>query len=145
MPDEASPVPARRSTAMSSIIPVLVVVTVAGAGCSDDGGTSSFCDDRVELQESIQELRDVNVIDDGIEALDTQLETVLSDVDALRASADELEPEVDGLKTSLETLQTSVASAEAPADKASALVSGLNEISVAWEALTTASGSECGD
>ncbi len=130
---------------MRSIIPVLVVVTVAVAGCSEDDDTSSFCDDRVELQDSIQDLRDVNIVDDGIEALDSQLETVLGDVDALEASADELEPEVDALKTSVETLQASVASAETPADKATALVSGLDEISVASEALTTASASECDD
>lgn len=144
MPDETTPVPARRSVALRSIIPVLLVVTVAAAGCSDDGdGASSFCDDRVELQDSIQDLRDLNVVDDGIEALDSQLETVLADVDALEASAADLEPEVGAVKTSIETLQASVASAETPVDKATALVSGLDDINVAWEALTTASGSEC--
>jgi hypothetical protein len=131
---------------MRSIIPVLLVVTVAGAGCSDDDdSTSSFCDDRVELQDSIRDLRDVNVVDDGIDALDSQLETVLADVDALEASAEDLAPEVDALKTSVETLQASVASAETPGDKATALVSGLDGISAAWESLMTASGSECDD
>ena len=144
MPDETTPVPARRSMALRSIIPVLLIVTVAAAGCSDDGdGASSVCDDRVELQDSIQDLRDLNVVDDGIGALDSQLETVLADVDALEASAADLEPEVGAVKTSIETLQASVASAETPVDKATALVSGLDDINVAWEALTTASGSEC--
>ncbi len=144
MPDETTPVLARRSTALRSIIPVLLIVTVAAAGCSDDGdGASSFCDDRVELQDSIRDLRDLNVVDEGIEALDSQLETVLADVDALEASAADLEPEVGAVKTSIETLQASVASAETPVDKATALVSGLDDINVAWEALTTASGSEC--
>ncbi len=146
MPDETTPVLARRSMALRSIIPVLLIVTVAAAGCSDDGdgdSASSFCDDRVELQGSIQDLRDLNVVDDGIEALDSQLETVLADVDALEASAADLEPEVGAVKTSIETLQASVASAETPVDKATALVSGLDDINVAWQALTTASGSEC--
>ena len=144
MPDETTPVLARRSMALRPIIPVLLIVTVAAAGCSDDDdGASSFCDDRVELQDSIQDLRDLNVVDDGIEALDVQLETVLADVDALEASAADLEPEVGAVKTSIETLQASVASAGTPVDKATALVSGLDDINVAWEALTTASGSEC--
>jgi len=46
-------------------------------------------------------------------------------------------------RVALRPLQASVASDETPVDKATALVSGLDDINVAWEALTTASGSEC--
>ena len=126
------------------IAPIAVCIAIALASCSSDGGDeSSFCDDREDLQGSFQELRDVSVVDDGIEELDAALDTVLGDVDTLKASAAALEPEVDALQSSLQALQTAVDSAPTPAEKATAVVDGLSTVGVAWDALEEAAGSEC--
>jgi hypothetical protein len=126
------------------IAPIAVSIALALASCSSDGGDeSSFCDDREDLQGSFQELRDVSVVDDGIEDLDAALDTVLADVDTLKASAATLEPEVDALQSSLQGLQSAVGSATTPADKATAAVDGLSTVTVAWEALEDAAGAEC--
>jgi phage shock protein A len=129
---------------MRRIALVLLALCLGGLACSDDDAdTSSFCEDRDDLRASIEDLRDVNVLEDGIEELDSNLDTVLQDVDTMRGSASELTPEVDAVRSSVEALQASVTSASTPADKATALVEGLSDLSVAWDSLDEAAGSEC--
>jgi flagellin-like hook-associated protein FlgL len=113
---------------------------VACSGSDDDG--SSFCDDREELQSSFQDLRDVNVADDGIEALDAAIDDVIADLTTLRASATDFQPQVDGVESALEALQTAVDAADAPGEKVIAAVDGLSNVSVAWQALEDA-GADC--
>jgi chromosome segregation ATPase len=126
------------------IAPIAVSIALALASCSSDGGDeSSFCDDREDLQGSFQELRDVSVVDDGIEELDTALETVLGDVETLKASAAALEPEVAALQSSLQGLQSTVDSAPTAAEKATAAVDGLSTVTIAWDSLEEAAGAEC--
>lgn len=131
-----------------TIAPVLLSLALVGVACSDDdddgGDASTFCEQRAELRDSVQELRDVNVVEEGVEALDTQLDEVLAEVTDLRASAGELAPEVDAVKAAADSLKTSVAAASTLPDKASALVAGLTDLSASWDALTTASDADCG-
>ena len=61
----------------------------------------------------------------------------------MRLSAAELEPEVDALQASVEAVQPSVTSLSTPPEQVTALVSGLSDVSVAWETLNEAGGSEC--
>jgi hypothetical protein len=131
----------RSRTAVSAL--TLVVVALVGSSCSSDDSPNTFCENRQELSSAFQDLRDVNVIDDGVEALDTQLKVVIQDVDTLEASAQALQPEVDAVKTSVQALQTSVEAATTPADTATALTGGLVAIDTAWTALTTASDADC--
>jgi uncharacterized phage infection (PIP) family protein YhgE len=130
---------------MRSVAAVLLCLAVVATACSDDeeDATASFCESRTELANSIQTLRDVNVVDDGVEALDDQLDVVLSDVEELRSSAGDLQPEVDAVKSSITTLQQSVESAPSGAEKADALVSGLADVSAVLDELLAASGSQC--
>ena len=127
---------------MRRIAPLVLALSLIGLACSNDDA-SSFCEDRIALQASIQDLRDVNVVEDGIQELDTQLNTVLGDIETLHGSAAELEPEVDALQASVEGVQASVTSVSTPPEQATALVSSLSDVSVAWEALNEAAGSEC--
>jgi hypothetical protein len=121
----------------------LLAVTLALAACSSSGDDqSSFCEDREELQSSFQDLRDVNVADDGIEALDAAIDDVAADLSTLRASATELQPQVDGVEAALEDLQTAVEAATTPGEKVIAAVDRLSNVSVAWQALEDA-GAEC--
>jgi chromosome segregation ATPase len=124
--------------------PIAISVALALASCSSDGGDdSSFCDEREDLQSSIQELRDVNVTDDGIDDLDAALTTVLADVDTLKASAATLEPEISALESSLQEVQAAVGAAATPAEKATAAVDGLSNLSTTWDALEEAAGADC--
>jgi len=124
---------------------VLALVTAAlvGSSCSSDDSPNTFCENRAELAGAIQDLRDVNVADDGVEALDSQLTVVLADVDTLEASAADLEPEVDAVKASVESLKTSVSEAGSVVEKATALTGGLAAVQSAWQALTDASDADC--
>ena len=129
---------------MRRTAPLVLALTLIGLACSDDDDdTSSFCEDRIALEASIQDLRDVNVAEDGIQELDAQLDTVLEDIETLRGSAAELEPEVDALQASVEAVEASVTSVSTPPEQATALVSSLSDVDVAWEALNEAAGSEC--
>ena len=121
----------------------LIALTLALVSCSSSGDDeSSFCDDQADLQSSFQDLRDVNVADDGITALDEAIDAVVADAEALRASVPDLEPEIDAFTSSVQDLQTSVASAPNPAEQATAAVDGLSTVSIAWDALEQA-GAEC--
>lgn len=121
----------------------LLALSLALVACSSDGDDeSSFCDDREELQSSFQDLRDVNVADDGIEALDASIDDVIADLGTLRSSATEFEPQVDGVESALQDLRTAVEAASTPGEKAIAAVDGLSNVSVAWQALEDA-GAEC--
>lgn len=121
----------------------LFAVTLALAACSSSGDDESgFCEDREELQSSFQDLRDVNVADDGIEALDAAIDDVTADLNTLRSSATELGPQVDGVETALQDVQTAVEAAGTPGEKVIAAVDALSNVSVAWQALEDA-GAEC--
>ena len=121
----------------------LIAVSLALVSCSSSGDDeSSFCGDREELQTSFQELRDVNVADDGVEALDAAVDVVIADLSTLRASATEFEPQVDAVETALQDLQATVEAAATPAEKATAAVDGLSNVSATWQTLDEA-GSEC--
>jgi TolA-binding protein len=134
-----------RRIPMRSVAAVLLCLAVVATACSDDeeDATPSFCESRAELENSFQGLRDVNVVDDGIEALDAQLDVVQSDVEELSGSAGELQPEVDALRSSITSLQQSVESAPSAAEKADALVSGLTDVSAALDELIETSSSQC--
>ena len=128
---------------MRSLAALALVAVLVGSSCSSDDSPNTFCENRAELAGAIQDLRDLNVVDDGVEALDSQLSVVLDDVDTLKASAAELEPQVDAVKTSVESLKTSVADAGTPVEKATALTGGIAAVEAAWTALTDASDADC--
>lgn len=128
---------------MRPLVSILIVAVLAGSACSSDDEPNTFCENRAELGSAIQDLRDVNVLDDGVDALESQLEVVQSDVDALRTSATELQPEIDALGSSVVTLKSSLADAASLADKAAALSAGFTSVQSAWQALLDASGSDC--
>ena len=128
---------------MRPLITVLVVAALAGSACSSDDSPNTFCENRAELGSAIQDLRDVNVLDDGVDALESQLGVVQSDIDALKTSATELQPEVDAVSSSVVTLKSSLTDASSLADKAAALSAGFTSVQSAWQALLDASDSDC--
>lgn len=128
---------------MRYFAPIVLSLALVSMACSDDEEASSFCEQRVELQSSIDELRDVNVLEDGIDELDAKLQAVVDNVETLRGSAGELQPEVDALRSSITTARDAIQAASSPADKATALLDGLAAISTAWDTLQEAAGAQC--
>ena len=131
-----------RTAALASTL-VLGSVSLIGCGGGDDDEASSFCQVRVQLGQSIASLRDLSVRDDGIDQVDAQLATVLTDVETLQSSASDLRPEVDAVRASVDGLRTSVETASSLGDQATALVAGLDELATTWNSLDEAAGSEC--
>jgi chromosome segregation ATPase len=124
-------------------IALVLSLALVGLSCSDDEEASSFCEHRAELQSSIEQLRDVNVLDDGIDELQARLQAVVADAETLRGSAGELEPEADALRSAITTARDAIAAAPTPAGKATALVDGLAAISAAWATFQEAVGAGC--
>jgi len=132
---------------MRRIPAVLIVLVLAAAACSDDSEASNVCDFRDELRTSVQDLRDVNVREDGIQELDDQLTVVLADVDQFRDAAAEsaagLAPQVDTLRTSVQALQTELQSGAPAGELVVSAISALADISADWDALSAAAAAEC--
>ena len=144
MPDEATPVPTRRSTMMRSIIPVLLVVPRSPAPAVRTTTTAPRASATIASSSKTRSRTFVTSTSSTTASMRwTRRWNRACRRRRPRGVQGGPRTEVDALKTSVETLHASVASAETPADKATALVSGLDDISAAWEPLTTASGSEC--
>jgi hypothetical protein len=68
-----------------------------------------LCDDSQALQSSVQDLKDVNVVENGTSSLQTAVTNVKDDaVTLVTAAKDEFTPEVDDLTSALSTLATSI-------------------------------------
>ena len=91
---------------------VLTTTGIAACGGDDDDSASSspsLCDDSQALQSSVQDLKDVNVVENGTSSLQSAVTKVKDDADTLvTAAKDEFKPEVDDLTSALSTLATSI-------------------------------------
>jgi hypothetical protein len=87
---------------------VLVVALVIGtSACSSS--KSEICKDSEELSSSIDDLKDVNVVQDGVPALTSAAQNVKSDATELAAQAKgEFGPQVKGVTDSLATLDAAI-------------------------------------
>ena len=131
---------------MRSISTIIVSAALMAAvtACADDSDeASSFCDARTELAGSIQDVRDVNVTDDGIDALDAALDAMIADVDALKAAESELQPEADAVATAATATQAAVDAASTDAEKATAAIDGLASVAAALDAFDAAATEDC--
>jgi hypothetical protein len=148
--------PARRS--LSCILVAAVALLLALAGCSDDSTSttssstpasateSAGCADVAALQTSLESLKDVNVQQDGAEALNSAIADVKTDVDAAAASASNaLQPEVEQVKTAFDGLQTAATglTADNLVDKAPAIVTALTQVESATTALASTVSQSC--
>jgi hypothetical protein len=123
----------------------LVALAVAGAGCGGDD-EASFCSDLSDLEQSVQELGDVDVVAGGTNALKSALSDVETNatatVDAAKSDfPDETSAITDSiaaLKASAGKLSSSPSAAQAAtaASDAAAVVTAVNEFA-------DATSSEC--
>ena len=123
-------------------IALAVATTLVTGACSDD--EPAACVAVEELRSSIDDLQDLSVADDGIEALMDQVAVVRENAATARTEVPpELAQEVDAVGASIDGLETAVTAATATAEKAEALAVGLPAVRSALEALTSAITDTC--
>lgn len=128
---------------MRYTIPILLALSVVGVACGDDDA-SPVCDARDDLEASVEQLREVDVVDDGLDALRDAIAAVSDDLSTLRAeAASDLEPEIDAVRSALDDLRSAVESGGSPAEVAQSTVAGFDELSTSWNELTDAAQSVC--
>jgi hypothetical protein len=97
---------------------VLVAALAVGACGSDDSSSSSsssttsrdaVCAARDDLEQSVSNLADPDVLTGGRSAIDDAADAVQDDLDALESAArQDLRPQVDAVKESFDDLKTAV-------------------------------------
>ncbi len=127
---------------MKRIIPVVAVLLLVGAACDDD--VSPACEAQQKLQSSVDDLRNVDVVDDGLDALRTDVDAVADNLATFRSEVSaELEPEVDAVQAAVDQVRSSLESSGTPAELASALATDVSDLAAAWNELTGAAQNLC--
>jgi CHASE3 domain sensor protein len=119
----------------------LAVVLSLAAACGDDDDSSSadqttttqdVCAQAEDLQSSITDLSDIDVSEEGTNALDAAVDNIEQDVRDLASTvSDDLQPQVDDLESSLSSLKDAVANVDEDG--------GVNALVDAVQAVLTAS------
>jgi prophage DNA circulation protein len=131
----------RRAILMMTV-PALLVLSA----CSSE---SAFCQSIDDLSSGVQSLRDVNVVDDCIDALTTQVDAVkgsLADVkqeadDTFSADIDAVEKSVTDIEGIVQEVQSGTALADAAAEATTAVSSLVTSIE---NLVQTAQEQDCG-
>ena len=133
-------------------IPLLVILGLAAAGCSDDdGGTptadTSGCDEVNALEDSLTSLTEVDLVSGGTDALQAAVSDVRTDLDAaVSAVGAELEPAVDEVQTAFGDLESAIegiSSAEGLGAAATEIGNALAELGTALTGLTSEISQTC--
>jgi uncharacterized phage infection (PIP) family protein YhgE len=104
----------RKRFAAATAVLVLTVTGVAACGGDDDDSASSsssktLCDDSQALKSSIDDLKNVDIVENGTSSLSSALTKVTESATTLiDAAKSDFKPQVDELQTSLKTLGTSI-------------------------------------
>jgi archaellum component FlaC len=127
---------------MKRLIPVVAVLLLAGAACDDD--VSSACEAQQKLESSVDDLRNIDVVDDGVDALRTDVDAVADNLATFRAEAGtELEPDVDAVQAAVDQVRSTLESSGTPAELASSLATDVSDLAAAWNELKAASQNLC--
>ena len=101
----------RKAAACAALIVLATTGIVACGGDDDDDSASpTLCDDSQALQSSVEDLKDVNVVENGTSSLTDRGDQGAGTTRRRSSTAakDEFQPEVEDLQTALSTLATSV-------------------------------------
>ena len=136
------------------IIVIMVVALFVAAACSDDdsngdGGdtsTASVCDQREALEQSVNDLAELDVIAGGTDSLNAAIDRVESDLDSLAsATSADVQAEVDDLNEAIDQTEETFSNLDDEsflAASAEVLISVVN-VASAGDALVTALAVEC--
>jgi vacuolar-type H+-ATPase subunit I/STV1 len=132
---------------MRRITPIVLSVALLGmAACSNDEDTSSsFCDDRAQLETSVQGLTSID-LSGGVDGLKSQVEDQLTvikdDLTTLRESAkEELRDEIDAVTDSIDAVEAAVDESETAAQTVASLQTLLPAVGESIQSFVAAAGS----
>jgi hypothetical protein len=106
----------------SAVVPLVLVLSAIGlAACEDDSESSDttttttpgqvYCADADQLRDDLSSLADLEVPDDGTDALTAQIDALESDVSTLKSSASEVaSTEIAAFEASVDDLQSALSS-----------------------------------
>jgi hypothetical protein len=117
------------------------------AGCGDDDDAqSAVCDAQSQLDEDVDELKNLDLSDTSVNDLEGILGDIGDDVQNLKdAASDELSPQIDAVSSALDDLDNTVSnlgSSASPSDAATAIQQSLDDLSTATSDLKTAAADD---
>jgi len=127
----------------ATVLAIALAAVLAACGSSDK---PAYCDDRENLQQSINALTRVDLEEGGVAALQTQLREVEGDARVdLTFPESEFGPQATALKSSVSALAGTVEKAVSdPSAEGFAAVAGdLSQAKAAFDDLSGAVGSKC--
>jgi hypothetical protein len=142
---EPAHLPHRAALLVAGVISTGVLAT---AGCgSSDSSSPSYCSSEADLQQSVDQLAEVNVVKGGTDALSSAVKKVQDDATAtVDAAKQDFPSETSALNQSVSALQASVKQLSDPqqATKAVAAIPGeIQSVSNAVTSFTNATESKC--
>ena len=125
----------------------LVGVMLLLAGCGDDDdGQSAVCDAQSQLDEDVDQLKNVDLSDTSVNDLEGMVSDIGDDVQNLKdAGSDALSPQIDAVSSAVDDLSSTVSnlgSSASPSDAASAIQQSLGDLSTATSDLKTAAADD---
>lgn len=138
---------ARRLVAVAAL--TASVLQLAACGDDDDAASGpDVCETRDDLQTSVDALMDVDVVEQGSDALEAAVADMTDAADAMaEAAAAELDDEVDDLRTAIDELETAVSTvgdADGPAAAVADVSSAVATVASAVTELDVELGDDCG-
>ena len=133
------------------VLIVAVLASVAAACGDDDGGsdstpTPSVCDQRDNLNQSVNDLTELDVIAGGTDSLNAAVDRVESDLDNLaETTSSEVQAEVDDLNDAIDRAEETFNNLDDESLLAATAEVTLTiaDLAIAGEALATALAVEC--
>jgi outer membrane murein-binding lipoprotein Lpp len=134
------------STWRRIFVTIAVPSLLVFSGCSSE---SALCQSIDDLRSDVQSLRDVNVVDDGIDALTTQIDAVKGSLSDVKQEAeDTFASDIDAVEASLTDIESVVQLVQggtALADVATEATTALSSLVTSIESLVqTVDDQECG-
>ena len=124
---------------------VLAAAALVAAGCGGDD-EPAYCSNVSDLQQSVDDLKNVQLESGSLSSLQTAIQKVQSDADAVVSSAKEDFPnETSALKSSVSSLSTTIEElpSSPTAQQLAALAPEINGVVTAAKDLDSATNSEC--
>jgi hypothetical protein len=131
---------------LRNVIAVSLATAAVGALAGCGGDKPAYCQDRQDLKASIDQLKQVDVRDDGLSAVRADIKNVQGAASTLAGSAKkEFASETDALTGAVSTLGSAVKTAAADPSKASlaTVVAGISGVQAAFGDLSDAVDSKC--
>jgi hypothetical protein len=127
-------------------VAVLAAAVLTVTSCSGTSATRRACDRTDDVRSAVENLRDVNLAENGLAVMQAQLDQVSVEVALLRADiGNATRPQADAVMASVDALRGSVATAKADVNATSvqAVADNLRDLRVKVGDLGTAVAETC--